>query len=215
MKKYIKLGTVFVVSSTLVLSGCATTGAGMGQANTDSSGECNAVGAAVIGGILGAMVSGKNDRGAGAAIGATLAGLACMAINSQSQQTASAEQVKKQYQTQYKTLPKDPIVAEYKAAGPANVRKGDSLKIQTLATVIESNTAAKPSLTETVELTPPNNQKGPKTTKVLSQGGGGGFTQSYTVPIGKELPSGVWTYKSTLFMNGKEQKVTTGKFTVI
>jgi hypothetical protein len=215
MKKYIKLGTVFVVSSTLVLSGCATTGASMGQENADSSGECNAVGAAVIGGILGAIVSGKNDRGAGAAIGATLAGLACMAINFQSQQTASADQVKKQYQTQNKALPKQATVTQYRAASPSNVRKGDALKIQTSATVLEADSGSKPNLSETIELSPPNNQKGPKSTKVLSKAGGGSFTQSYTVPISKELPSGVWGYKSTLFVDGKEQKVTTGKFTVI
>lgn len=200
----------------MYITGCATQG---GSSSSASSSECNAAGAALIGGLLGAAVgaaTGGGGKGAaiGAGVGAAVAGLGCIAINANSKQTASAEQVRQEYQAQYKKAPDTIAVMNYTASGASSVQKGSTEQINTLATVVSPQSGAQPVITEKLELTAPNNQAGPTVTKTLAQSGGG-FTQTYAIPIPKEAPGGVWTYKTTLFFDGKPQKVTTGKFTVV
>lgn len=199
----------------MYITGCAT----QGGSSSASSGECNAAGAALIGGLLGAAVgaaTGGGGKGAaiGAGVGAAVAGLGCIAINANSKQTASADQVRQDYQAQYKKPPEVVTVMNYTASGQGSVQKGSTVDINTLATVVTPQGAAAPNITEKIEITAPNNQPGPTTTKTLAKNGGG-FSQHYGIPIPKEAPGGVWTYKTTLFVDGKQQKVTTGKFTVV
>ena len=93
-KKIISMAVcaIFAASS----AGCAGPNKLAGDPDA-GSGDCNMVGAAIVGGLLGAAVGGK-DKLKGAAIGAGLASLACLAVNARSQQTASAEEARSQYQ---------------------------------------------------------------------------------------------------------------------
>lgn len=208
--------TSFCCTYIVVATGCATQG---GSTSSSNSSECNAAGAALIGGLLGAAVgaaTGGGGKGAaiGAGVGAAVAGLGCIAINANSKQTASAEQVRQDYQAQYKKAPDSVAVMNYTASGQNSVQKGGTVDINTLATVVTPQNAPAPNITEKIEISAPNNQGGPSTTKTLAKTGGG-FAQHYGIPIPKEAPGGVWTYKTTLFVDGKPQKVTTGKFTVV
>jgi len=205
-----------VVVYVVTTSGCATPGGGTSSAENS---ECNAAGAALIGGLLGAALGVATKGGAegaavGAGVGALVGGLGCIAINASSKQTASAEQVRQQYQTQYRKPPDAITVMNYNAAGQRSVQRGGNLQINTLATVVTPQNSTAPKITEKLEVSAPNNQGGPSATKTLSQNGGG-FEQSYTLPIPKGAPGGVWTYKTTLFIDGKPQRVTTGSFTVV
>lgn len=208
----ISIVSIYIVSAT----GCAAPG--MGTSSADS-GECNAAGAALIGGLLGAAVGAATKGGTkgaaiGAGVGALVAGLGCIAINANSRQTASAEQVRQQYQTQYRKPPDTISVMNYTASGQQTVQKGGNLQINTLATVVTPQNTLAPTITEKIEVSAPNNQGGPSATKPLAQNGGG-FAQNYTMQIPKGAPGGVWTYKTTLFVDGKPQRVTTGTFTVV
>lgn len=200
----------------VVASGCATPGTSTSSA--DGS-ECNATGAALMGGLLGAAVGFATKGGAegaaiGAGVGALVGGLGCIAINANTKQTASAEQVRQQYQTQFRKTPDAITVMNYSAVGQKTVQRGSNIQINTLATVVTPQSIATPKITERIELSAPNNQGGPTTTKPLAQNGGG-FEQTYTVPIPKGAPGGVWTYKTTLLIDGKPQRVSTGTFTVV
>jgi hypothetical protein len=211
-----KISVYSVLVIYVLVSGCVSIpNSGKAKTSSSNSNECNNIGAAIVGGVVGALAGGKKNRVSGAAIGAAVASLACIAVNSYSQQTASAEEVNRGYKAQNNSLPSVPTIIEYKASAPKSVQKGTDLKIQTLATVVDSQSGSKAVLTETIELTPPENQKGPKTSKVLSENGGGTFTQNYSVPLPKEIPGGIWSYKSTLYLDGKLQKITTGNFIVV
>jgi hypothetical protein len=206
------IAAIYVVAA----SGCATPGTSTSSAD---SGECNATGAALVGGLLGAALGIATKGGAegaaiGAGVGALVGGLGCIAINANTKQTASAEQVRQQYQTQYRKPPEAITVMNYSAVGQKTVQRGNNIQINTLATVVTPQNTTTPKITEKIELSAPNNQGGPATTKPLAQNGGG-FEQSYTVPIPKGAPGGVWTYKTTLFIDGKPQRVSTGTFTVV
>jgi len=212
-----KIATTSICCTYIVVaSGCATQGGGTSSSN---SSECNAAGVALIGGLLGAAVgaaTGGGSKGAaiGAGVGAAVAGLGCIAINANSKQTASADQVRQDYQAQYRKAPDEVAVMSYTASGQGTVQKGSTVNINTLASVVTPQNAPSPTITEKIEISAPNNQSGPSTTKTLAKTGGG-FAQNYGIPIPKEAPGGVWTYKTTLFVDGKPQKVTSGKFTVV
>jgi hypothetical protein len=211
----ISLASLLAVS-VAITSGCATQG---GTTSSSSSGnECNSAGAALIGGLWGAAVgvaTGGGGKGAaiGAGVGAAVAGLGCIAINANSKQTASADQARQQYQAQYKKAPDTVTVLNYTSSGALAVQKGSTEQINTLATIVTPQNGVQPVITEKLELTAPNNQAGPSVTKTLAQSGGG-FAQTYAIPIPKEAPGGIWTYKTTIFIDGKPQKTSTGSFTV-
>jgi hypothetical protein len=187
------------------------------QAGSQDSGCGNTAAAAVVGGIVGALVS-KNQRGQGAAVGAALAAIACLAIDAQSRQTSTGAAVLQDYQGRHGgQTPAAPVLEGYRSATAATASRGGSQVIQSTGQlVVPPGAASQARFSEVLELTIPG-ESAPKTSrKDIAVKGGGGFQQTFTMPLATELPQGTYRYVTRVI--GADNRVMgeqSGQFQVI
>jgi outer membrane lipoprotein SlyB len=197
-------GTAVLVSVSLVVTGCAN------QAGSGQSSGCSPGKSALLGAFIGALIGGKGNYAQGAAIGAAAGALGCVAFNSYSQRLASAEQVRRDYGREVQQT----TVVDYTAEALGSVSKGGDLIVNTKVVVATPYGAPPPTITEQLVIAPPGESKGPSIQKTLAQDGGA-FYQTYTAPITRQLPAGVWNYATTIFIDGKPVRARSGTFTVV
>lgn len=196
----------------VAVSGCVTTsGAGNGVANSGTaanSDDCNAglmtLGGAVVGGLL---AKGSN-RVRGAALGAGLAGLACMAWNYQAKQTRTAQQVQQDYrQANRGRMPERAQVVFYESriTPAAQVRPGGQVMLNSDITVVGgAHDAVLPVVEEEMTLIRPDGKR-VVSRKVVNEGqGAGGYQSSFTLSMPKGVPDGEYPIKTALYLDGKQ-----------
>ena len=197
-----------LLCSALIISGCATNTGG-----ATSSAGCRPETGALVGALIGAALA-SQSKDSGAAIGGALAGawvgaLSCVAINAYSRQTASAAEARNSSPTVY-----TPTLQNYRAEAPRSVRKGSDIVISTFATVVTPSDNSHPNITESIAISAPGTPDGPKAQKKLAQEGGS-FSQTYTIPLTSKVPSGEWSFTTTIYIDGKPMQSKTGRFTVV
>ena len=123
-----------VVASTLLAS-CATPG---GAAGGD---DCNPLIGALVGGAVGALMGGDRHRGRGAAIGAGVGALTCVAYNYSSKQTRTADQVGDEYRRARGDLPPAPVVTGYRTqVARTTARAGEDVTVTSNIEVVPGRT---------------------------------------------------------------------------
>lgn len=187
------------------------------QQQQQQGGCGNNVGAAAIGGLLGALVKDKN-RGQGAAIGAVLGAIACMAIDAQSRQTTTADSALQDYQARNGgQAPTRVVLDGYDSRAPSQVARQQDMKIQSAGTLIvppaQQRTA---QFTEVLQLQAPNEQPNTISRKPIAVRGGGGFEQTFGMTLPRDLAQGMYRYRTqVLDANDNVLGERTGQFQVL
>lgn len=195
----------------LSVSGCVTTsGTGNGVAsssNANDDGECNEGLMALGGALVGGLLAKGNNRVRGAAVGAGVAGLACMAWNYNAKQTRTAQQVQTDYRTaNHGRLPDMAQVVRYdsKFSPSGRVIPGGQVLLNSDIEVIGgSQDQVQPLVEEEMTMTRPDGKQ-ISSRKVVNAGqGAGGYQSSFTLKMPKGVPEGEYPVKTSLFLNGK------------
>jgi hypothetical protein len=193
---------------TVTLAACTQKGAGdksaAGSANDD---PCNPIVGAVIGGAIGAVVSGDKRRTQGTVIGAGLGALACVGYNYRAQQTRSAEQVGNEYKrANNNQLPPAPVVTVYRTESKAaQARGGDEITVVSSIEVVPGAKQPLKELREEFAIVDPEGKERSKTSKTPAPAGsaGGGYTSTLQFTFPKGVPPGAYQVQSRLFVNGQ------------
>lgn len=192
------------------IAGCATQGSDSGMASSDS--VCNPLVTGLIGGLAGALIAGKDNAVAGAAIGAAAGGLACLAVNYVTKQTATPEQARQQYQSVSKKPLTAPALVAYKSSADPTVKKGSNEVIKSTVTVAAPD-GQDVDIKEKIVLTSPTGET-VTSVKDVSKGTGGGYENTFKIPVDSKMPGGVWKYETILLVDAKPVGKSKGTFTV-
>lgn len=198
-----------VVILSMGLAACATPqGQGSHVASQDSD-ECNTAGAAVVGALLGAALAKGNDRVRGAAVGAGLASLACVAFNYNSRQTRTGAQVQQEYRAANRgQLPVKNSLMRYETAmeGGYFVKPGNAMVIRSDIVVVQGTGDGAPRLEEELVLHRPDGRKVIQRKAANPSGGGtsaGAFSTSYRMNMPQGVPQGNYPVDMTLYLDGQ------------
>ena len=216
MKNLKKLATpmvaMLVVSS--MLAGCATQGTpgatgtnGNTTAGADAaSGECNTAMLAGIGAVVGGLLGGGTNTVRGAALGASLGALACVALNYQSQQVKTAQQVQADYKVANKgKLPEQSTLVKYETAfTPSSVRPGQKAQTNSYIEVAAGTRDPNPLVEEELSLYKPNGDLIKTVRKVVSSNNGSGaYKGGFSIPMPEGVPQGIYPVRTALYLNSK------------
>lgn len=208
MKKIIASGIVAVlVTSTLAIHEAQ---AQSRPANSAQGGDCSAPAAAVIGGIFGALAGGKDDRAAGAAIGAAISAMACAAYNYSSQQTKSAEQVRDEYQAKNVQLPDQPTLADYapRVAPGTTVPRGSKVSFQSDIEIAPGRSGSAVEAKERLILFDEKGQHLTTKERVVNDQTrkAGRYTSEFQITFPEGIPQGVYPVKRQVLLNNQVVK---------
>jgi len=187
------------------VAGCAGPGGPLGTDGGSSLPECNPGIAAGVGALIGGLLSSGSDRLRGAAFGAGIAALACLAVNYSSKQVKSAQQVNQEYKATHGQEPERTTVTKYENSfQPGSVvQSGKPLQVSSNIEIAQGRDNVSPVVEEELVLYRPDGQEAYRLRKPSNAGqGAGGFstTFSFTLPVG--IPQGQYPVKTAVYLNG-------------
>lgn len=192
----------------IAIVGCAANG-GMSNGDTDCSAARTAGAGALLGGLLGAAIDGRDGAVRGAAAGAVVGGLGCIAMNYHSKQVRSANQVNKEYKNQHDELPEKPIVTSYSISAPKQVVRGNNVSVKSAITVVDGRQQSIDRVEEKLFIVDSDGQRKQIKSKEakntgMSQGGEYANSFSFTPPSG--IAQGNYRLESEVYVNDKLAK---------
>ena len=183
------------------------------------SGDCNPIVTGVIGGLLGALVGGSRHRGGGAAIGAGVGALACMAYNYTTSQTKTSQQVETEYKAANNgTLPPAATVTRFNAqVNPNdNVQSGTAVDVKSQIEVVPGANDPQPKVEQEIALFAPDGKETAKARKPANQTpGGGAFETNFKFTMPQGVPQGVYPVKTQVYVNNEPAANTETRFQVV
>ena len=189
---------IFAVSGHASSAVAAETGA--------DSDPCNLLVGGILGGVAGALLD-RNRRGRGAAVGAAVGALACVAVNAASKQTRTAQQVEEDYRknNQGQLPPEDPVVQAYDVTvnPDAGVQAGEKLLVVSNITVVRSANQQVKEVKELLTLTGPDGKTRTAEKKASEQAGSGAYENTFSLTLPKGVSPGAYPVSTQLFVNGK------------
>jgi hypothetical protein len=182
--------------------------------------ECNPVITGVVGGILGALIGGDKRRTQSAAVGAAIGALACMAINSITKQTKSAQEVEKQVVATRGELPAAPSVLSYRTIINPNtpIRPGASISVASEMEVVGGTQSAPSELKEEIILMDPSGKEFRRGSKPIVRPGdsvAGGFQNVFNFAMPSSAPQGVYSVRTLLYLNGNVARTADQRFQIV
>lgn len=208
-----------VIAAAALVTGCATGQGGSAPAGDMLSGECNPLVTGGIGAAIGAIAGGNKRRGEGAAAGAAIGALACIAYNYYTKQTKTSQQVADEYKATHKgTLPASATVTRFNAqvAPTAKVQAGNAITVASNIEVVPGTSNPRPAVEQEIALFGPDGAQVGKARKPASQtAGGGAFETSFKFSLPQGVPQGVYPVKSQLYVDGKPAAGTDTRFQVV
>lgn len=215
-------GTACAVAVSLALGGCATgggAGGSGGSAGNNKGFECNTAIAAGVGAVIGGLLASGTNRVRGAALGAGIAALACMAVNYHSQQVKSAQQVQDEYRAAHRgKLPEETTVVRYDTSfKPASIQPGQKTALNSYVEVAKGSNDPNPVVEQEMTLYKPDSSGVlKKQRKPLHEGASaGGFNTEFNIAMPEGVPEGVYPVKTALFLNGNQVKTRDAKLQVV
>lgn len=196
----------------VMLTGCAQMPAQSSASSTapndsdaGSPPSCDPVVTGTIGAVVGSFFgkSGK-DKVVGAAVGAGVGALACMAYNYHVKQVRDARAVNADYVRQRGALPANNTVSSYvsEMAPSSTVKAGTQTEMQSKIVVVNGTSDVAPKLSETLTLFSPDGKQLSTVTKPAREiSGTGEYQTSFVFNLPKGIKEGRYTVRSTLQMN--------------
>ena len=207
-----KKSCLVIFSGVLLVSGCASTGQGAGGGSQSSGmSGCSPgsyVGAVIGGALLGALIGGNKGAAIGAATGVAAAGVYCLAINSRTDQTRTAQEVEQNYRTVNNgALPAQPTVQTYRSQinSPSNgvIKKGSTVQMASYAEVVNGREQRANTIEEVTTLYYGGEKFGEPSSKSMSASGSGGFSSTSSFQIPQKFQDGAYVIVTQLYVNGQ------------
>lgn len=171
------------------------------QAQSQPQGGCRNAAAAIVGGLLGALVKSKH-RGEGAIIGAALGAVACMAVQATSQQTSTADAAYADYQARNSgQAPTTVMLDGYRSDAPASAMRERDVQVASRGVLVVPPELRGSQFSEVLTLQVPGEAQPLVNQKRLEVQGGGGFADTFRIGLSKDLPQGTYRYR-TQVMDG-------------
>lgn len=193
-----------LTAGALAVSGCANMGGG-GLAGSDDD-PCNLIAGTLIGGVAGVLLD-RNKRVRGAAIGAAVGALACVAVNAVSRQTRTAQQVEDGYRKANKGQlpPNEPVVQAYDVTvnPEAGVPSGEKLQVLSSMTVVRGAKQPVNEVKEILTLTGPDGKSRSAEKVAGERPGSGTYENSFSLTLPKGVAPGAYPVNTQLYVNGK------------
>jgi hypothetical protein len=208
MKKVIASGVAAVfAASWIAVHDAAAQGM---PTNAGQGGDCNAPAAAMIGGIFGAMAGGKDNRAAGAAIGAAISALACAAYNYSSEQTKTSEQVRQELQAKNVQLSEQPALADYtpRIAPGTTVARGSKVSFRSDIEIAPGRNGAAVEAKERLVLFDEKGQHVTTKERVVNEATrqAGRYASEFQITFPEGIPQGVYPVKRQVLLNNQVVK---------
>ncbi len=203
---------IAIATATAVIVGCANTGGGgASSASTGTEDPCNVANSAITGALagafLGALMGGKKGAATGAAAGSLVGALACVAINSESKQVKTAQQVDKEYVKVNKKLPNAPELLTYDVKTSANsIQRGTPVTITSTVEVVNGAKEPVREIREELQVFNPDGTAilaDPKSKPLAKSVSGGRYENSFVVNMPAQARQGNYTFKTNLYVNNK------------
>ena len=208
-----------VLAAAAAVVSCATGQGGTQTSTGEYFGECNPLVTGGIGALLGAFAGGEKHRAEGAALGAGIGALACVAYNYYTKRTKTVQQVSNEYRAEHRgTLPAHTKVTRFDMhVAPASaVSPGSAVTVASDIEVVPGVKDPAPNLEQEITLYSPDGREVGKARKPASrEPGGGGFATTYKMTMPQGVPQGVYPVKSQLYVNGQAQANSTASFQVV
>ena len=195
-----------------LFSGCAITGSGTGQSAAQEADPCNPVVAALMGGVAGAIFGSQIEKpnvGAGAAIGATLAAVACGLYNTvTTKQLKSAQQADADFKrANAGRLPDTPTVTTYNAAiESTRYTRGQKARIKSVAELVNGSREPIRSVREEMVMIDVDGTVNEKTRKdkPFTATEGGRFENTFEFTFPEQAPQRRYDFMTRLYVNDKQ-----------
>lgn len=197
---------LFLISAII---GCASTGGGMADGDTDCSAAKTAGAGAVLGGLLGAAIGGSDGAVKGAAAGAVVGGLGCLAMNYHSKQVRDATLVNKEYQDKHKQLPENPVVTSYSISAPKQAVRGNNVSVKSSITVVDGRQQTVDRIEEKLFIVDSAGQRKQIKSKEAQSTGmnqGGEYANSFSFTPPTAVAQGNYRLESEVYVNDKLAK---------
>jgi hypothetical protein len=189
-------------ATALTVTGCASNK----TSSTGGDEPCN-VWLGVAAGVLGGALLDKNKRARGAAIGGAAGALACIAVNTVTRRTRTAQQVEEDYKAANAgQLPQGaPILQTYEVrVNPdATVKSGERFQVVSNITVVRSANQPVSDVRESITLTSPDGNTRTAEKTASEQPGSGAFENTFTLSLPSGVASGSYPISTKLSVNGK------------
>jgi hypothetical protein len=175
------------------------------ESEQSGSSDCNVGITAGLGALAGGLL-GRKDRAKGAAIGAGIAALACVAVNYQSKQVKSADQVDREFkQKNSGAPPENTTLVKYETRfDPSNrIRAGAGATLSSYIEIVQGSKSGEPTVEEEIAIFGPDGKELKKTRKVANtNGAAGAFQSTFHLTMPEGVPQGMYPFKTTLFIDG-------------
>jgi hypothetical protein len=177
-------------------------------AGSDQARECNPALAALIGGVIGAVLN-DESRTKGAALGASLGALACSIINAHTRQTRPGDEVEKVFKDEHQgKLPDTPQLIVYDTAFNAagGARPGRPASVVSNITLVQGAKDPVRDVREVLEVFDPSRSdevilRAEKTAEEKQRTGS--LQNTFTVQLPASLAPGVYPARTRLYVNGR------------
>ncbi len=214
--KSIALKLTSSLAAASLLAGCmATTGGGATDSGYDrtgflglpeSEGGCNNAVAMGLGALAGALLN-KDNRAAGAAVGAALAGGVCFAINYEVRKTKTAQQSEQDYQRANKGKPlpaQTQVVYLNSKMSKTKLTSGEQTQSLTTVEIVKGTNDPAVALQERLTLYKPDGTRLQEVVKTINPDASSGqYESQFTIPMPKGVPDGLYPVKSEIVVNGE------------
>ena len=204
--KTIRNFCIAAVVMTLAVTGWAAPGDELQPTSGGSNDECHAGLAAVAGALLGGLLARGNNRAKGAAFGAGVASLACVAWNYNVKQTKTAEQVQQEYRTvNHGELPTQSKIINYETRfdPSGKVAPGGKLTLASNIEVVQGTADPTPLIEEELTLVRPDGSEVKSRKKANVNQGAGAFSTVFSMNMPAGVSQGEYPMRTALFLNGE------------
>jgi len=202
------LKPVCLLLITVMVASCATQG-GIAKADEECDAAKSAGAGALVGGLLGAAINGKEGALKGAAAGALVGGLGCIAMNYRSKQVRDAAEVNKEYEKKNQQLPEKPLVTAYSLQAPKNAVRGNPVAVNSSITVVDGRHQTVDSVSEKLYIVNSSGERKQIKSKQAQDSGmnsGGAYSNSFSFTPPTGVAEGSYRLESEVYVNDKLAK---------
>jgi hypothetical protein len=145
-----------------------------------------------------------------AAIGLAAKLITDMIVHYKSKEVSNEKQVAEEYKKEHKTLPKEPIVAEYLAKSDPDkvVKSGSKVTVHSDIVVVPGSEKQEALIEEQLAIYDNENHddmiKSLKKEVNAKTKRGGHFQNDFSFTLPQEMPQGIYPVSTTLWLNGKQ-----------
>lgn len=220
MKKQI---TITLLATTLLMSGCASTGGFATAANGGCNTGLSTAMGAILGAAIGASVGNSSSAATGAAIGGAVFAAGCIMVNAHTVQKKSAIEVENAYKKSNNgNLPTYTRVEQYSTVvlPSQTVQAQENITVKSDLTVIEGRSEALQRVQEKLILKDQNGKVVRELVKdVQTSGsqefGSGGFENSFSWKFPANVSKGRYTLDTEVLVNGNRVANNTRYITLV